>query len=212
MSEKKIIRERFTGEIIEKKSRFIATLAPVQNEAEASCFIEEIKKKYWDAKHNCSAYVIFDDENQGIIVRSNDDKEPAGTAGRPMLEVLTKENLVNVVVVVTRYFGGILLGTGGLVRAYQGAVKEALLAADIYTVKKGKKYCVLLEYNDFDVVQKFFQNESFIMEKIEYSDKVTFEGIFPVEKSESALIKIKDITLGRAKCTDIGECDYFVNE
>ena len=112
----KIIYTGGEGEIVEKKSRFIATLRPVQTEAEAIAFIGEMKKKYWDARHNCSAFVIG--KNQEIS-RCSDDGEPSQTAGRPMLDVLLKEEIHNAAVVVTRYFGGVLLGTGGLVRAYQ---------------------------------------------------------------------------------------------
>ena len=108
-----------TGEIEEKKSRFIATLEPVSSEEEAVAVIAAVKKKYWDAKHNCSAFVIGD---KGQITRCSDDGEPSGTAGRPMLDVLVGEHVTNVCAVVTRYFGGTLLGTGGLVRAYSAAV------------------------------------------------------------------------------------------
>ena len=111
------------GEIVEKKSRFIATVRPVASEEEALAFIEEMKKKYWDARHNCSAFVIG--RNQELM-RFSDDGEPPGTAGKPMLDVLLGAGLHNTAVVVTRYFGGTLLGTGGLVRAYSGAVQEGL--------------------------------------------------------------------------------------
>ena len=113
------------GEIVEKKSRFIATVRSAATEQEAASFIEEMKKKYWDARHNCSAFVIG---SRGEMTRCSDDGEPGGTAGRPMLEVLLAEEIRNVAVVVTRYFGGTLLGTGGLVRAYTMAVKEGLLS------------------------------------------------------------------------------------
>ena len=106
-----------------KKSRFIANVRPVESEAEAVAFIDEMKKKYWDARHNCSAFVIG---TKAELTRCSDDGEPSGTAGRPMLEVLLGEGVRNVAVVVTRYFGGVLLGTGGLVRAYSGAVKKEL--------------------------------------------------------------------------------------
>ena len=116
------------AEIVEKKSRFIAYLAKCESEEEATDFIEKIKKKHWDARHNCSALVIGDSAQ---LTRCSDDGEPAGTAGRPMLEVLLGSGVRNVAVVVTRYFGGVLLGTGGLVRAYSQAVKEALAASKI---------------------------------------------------------------------------------
>lgn len=122
------------GEIVEKKSRFIATVRTVHSEEEVLAFIEEVKKKYWDARHNCFAYVI------GVTnptLRCSDDGEPAGTAGKPMLDVLTGEGLYDTAVVVTRYFGGTLLGTGGLVRAYQGAVKEGLQASTVITKQPG---------------------------------------------------------------------------
>ena len=111
------------GEYVEKKSRFIATLQKCESEEEAFLFIEKIKKKYWDARHNCYAFVIG---AKGELARYSDDGEPGGTAGRPMLEVLNGEGIRNAAVVVTRYFGGVLLGTGGLVRAYTQAVKEGL--------------------------------------------------------------------------------------
>ena len=107
---------RRRGEIVEKKSRFIATVKPVDSEEEASAFIAEMKKKYWDARHNCYAYVIGERKE---FMRCSDDGEPQGTAGKPMLDVLLGEELYNIAVVVTRYFGGTLLGTGGLVRHIQ---------------------------------------------------------------------------------------------
>ena len=124
----KIILQQAQGEITEKKSRIIATICPVQSQEEAAQFIAACKKKYWDARHNCSAYVIGENNE---IMHSSDDGEPSGTAGRPMLSVLTGQDVHNVAAVVTRYFGGVLLGTGGLVRAYQGAVSVALLHAEI---------------------------------------------------------------------------------
>ena len=120
----RILLEGGEGEIVEKKSRFIATVRKVESESEAVAFIEEMKKKYWDARHNCSAFVIG---RRAELTRCSDDGEPSGTAGRPMLEVLLGEGVRNVAVVVTRYFGGTLLGTGGLVRAYTQAVKEGLV-------------------------------------------------------------------------------------
>lgn len=122
-SKTKVLIEGGQGEIMEKKSRFIADVRKVESEEEATAFIEEIKKKYWDARHHCSAFVIG---QKGQLTRCSDDGEPSGTAGRPMLEVLLGEGICDIAVVVTRYFGGVLLGTGGLVRAYSAAVKEGL--------------------------------------------------------------------------------------
>ncbi len=132
------------GEIIEKKSRFIATVRKVESEEEAVLFIEEMKKKYWDARHNCSAFVIG---TRGELSRCSDDGEPSGTAGRPMLEVLLGDGVRNVAVVVTRYFGGVLLGTGGLVRAYTQAVQAGLEASIIGEMCQGYEILIKIDYN-----------------------------------------------------------------
>lgn len=126
---KTILENNIQAEITEKKSRFIANLFYVENADEAEIRIKEIKKKYHDAKHNCFAYLIF--ENGEIYKKFSDDGEPSGTAGAPMMEIIEKENLRNVLIVVTRYFGGILLGTGGLVRAYSDSLKEAISKATL---------------------------------------------------------------------------------
>ena len=133
MKEYKIVYCGGEGEIVEKKSRFIATVKPVDSEEEASAFIAEMKKKYWDARHNCSAFVIGEHNE---IQRSSDDGEPAGTAGHPMLDVLLGEGIHNTAVVVTRYFGGTLLGTGGLVRAYSKSVQAGLAASTVLEREK----------------------------------------------------------------------------
>lgn len=124
----KIVYEGADGELVEKKSRFIAQIRPVASEEEAFAFIEEVHKKYWDARHHCYAYIIGE---RAQTARCSDDGEPSQTAGKPMMDVLAGEGLHDVCAVVTRYFGGTLLGTGGLVRAYSGAVKEALLNCSV---------------------------------------------------------------------------------
>ena len=131
------------GEYVEKKSRFIATLRACESEEEAVRFIEEMKKKYWDARHNCSAFVIG---GRAELTRCSDDGEPSGTAGRPMLEVLTGEGIRNAAVVVTRYFGGVLLGTGGLVRAYTQAVKEGLRNCRVGRMRPGYEAVAEADY------------------------------------------------------------------
>ncbi len=140
----RVLLEGAEGEIIEKKSRFIATIRKVETEEEAVQFIEEMKKKYWDARHNCSAFVIG---SRAELTRCSDDGEPSGTAGRPMLEVLLGEGVRNIAVVVTRYFGGVLLGTGGLVRAYTQAVKEGLLNCSIGVMVHGYEVAIQTDYN-----------------------------------------------------------------
>ena len=131
----KIIYKEGTGELVEKKSRFIAQIRAVKSEEEALAFVEETRKKYWDARHNCYAYIIKG-EGATPTARCSDDGEPSQTAGKPMLDVLMGEELIDVCAVVTRYFGGTLLGTGGLVRAYSGAVKEGLANAQILEKKE----------------------------------------------------------------------------
>lgn len=140
----KVVYQGGSGEIEEKKSRFIATVRPVESEEEAAAFIAEMKKKYWDARHNCSAFVIGRNQE---LTRCSDDGEPSGTAGRPMLDVLLREGIHNAAVVVTRYFGGTLLGTGGLVRAYQGSVQAGLANCVVIEKRQGQVLEIGTDYN-----------------------------------------------------------------
>ena len=158
-----------TGELTEKKSRFIATLAPVRSEEEALDFIEQTKKQYWDARHNCTAFTVG---SRHQLTRCSDDGEPAGTAGRPMLEVLLGEDIHDVCVVVTRYFGGTLLGTGGLVRAYSGAVREALKASVILERQRGVRLSIHTDYGGAGKIQYLIgQNHIPILDS-SYTDSV----------------------------------------
>lgn len=167
------IEQEFVGEIVEKKSRFIATLRPVSNEEEAMAFIAEMKKKYWDARHNCSAYIVRDSSEEGkFLEKCNDDGEPSRTAGSPMLEVLKGAGLKNVAAVVTRYFGGILLGTGGLVRAYSQAVSEAVASAEIVKKRLLNRVLVRTDYNGYGRLQYFATSEGFAIEDTAFSAEV----------------------------------------
>ena len=195
------LKEGGVGEITEKKSRFIATLKPVGSEEEASAFIHEIKKKYWDAKHNCSAFVIGE---SGQITRCSDDGEPAGTAGRPMLEVLTGAGLTGVCVVVTRYFGGVLLGTGGLVRAYQSAVKEGLKHCVVVTRKTGNRYRVETDYNGAGKLQYLFGKEQVLVEQSDYGATVIFTIVLLSDQDAAVRKAIADATGGAAVITLVG--------
>ena len=141
----KIILKGATAEITEKKSRFIATVQSVRSQEEADDFILRTRKTFWDARHNCSAMILG---QRGEISRCSDDGEPSGTAGRPMLSVLAGEELTDVCAVVTRYFGGVLLGTGGLVRAYSDAVKKAVAACLTGTRTEGIRLRIRTSYND----------------------------------------------------------------
>mgnify|MGYP002450477577 FL=1 len=167
------------GEITEKKSRFIATVRPVESEDEAVSFINETKKKYWDARHNCSAFVIGKRQE---LTRCSDDGEPAGTAGRPMLDVLLKENIHNAAVVVTRYFGGVLLGTGGLVRAYQQATKAGLSASEIIEKKDGAVLFIRTDYTGIGRLQYLFAQEKITVMDTAYEADVLVKAVIPDKK------------------------------
>ena len=148
MKEFYTIEKNVETEIVVKKSKFIANIFYISTNKEAEEKIKEIKKKYFDARHNCFAYRVV--ENDNIIEKSSDDGEPSGTAGGPMLNILQKNNLANILIVVTRYFGGILLGTGGLVRAYSDALLEALEKTQKVKIVSGLELEVTLSYNNFE--------------------------------------------------------------
>lgn len=183
-------------EIVEKKSRFIATVKPVETEEEAVAFINETKKKYWDARHNCSAFVIGKRQE---LTRCSDDGEPAGTAGRPILDVLLKEDIHNAAVVVTRYFGGVLLGTGGLVRAYQKAVQQGLAASEIIEKKDGTILFIRTDYTGIGKLQYLFAQEKITVMDTEYAADVLVKAVIPVEDKERIEKTIIEQTNAAAK-------------
>lgn len=176
------IKEIVQTEIVEKKSKFIANLFPVENVEEAEGFIKEIKKKYHDARHNCMAYRIVDD-NQ-IIEKSSDDGEPSGTAGAPMLAILQKNNLTNVLIIVTRYFGGILLGTGGLVRAYSDSLLKAIEESDKIEKCQGIEMKVTIEYNEFERFKYYCKNNHILITNVEYSELIRCKIELEADKKE----------------------------
>lgn len=184
------------GEIIEKKSRFIATVRPIASEEEAAAFIAEMKKKYWDARHNCSAFVIGERQE---ISRCSDDGEPAQTAGRPMLDVLLREDIHNVAVVVTRYFGGVLLGTGGLVRAYQKATQEGLAASTIIDKKEGRRLTVSTDYNGLGKLQYMIAQKHLTLIDTLYTETVELQLMVPTESRQEVEKEITEVTSGSAK-------------
>lgn len=184
------------GEITEKKSRFIATVRPVESEDEAVSFINETKKKYWDARHNCSAFVIGKRQE---LTRCSDDGEPAGTAGRPMLDVLLKENIHNAAVVVTRYFGGVLLGTGGLVRAYQQATKVGLSASEIIEKKDGAILFIRTDYTGIGRLQYLFAQEKITVMDTAYEVDVLVKAVIPENDKKRIEKTIIEQTNGTAK-------------
>ena len=184
------------GEITEKKSRFIATVRPVESENEAVSFINETKKKYWDARHNCSAFVIGKRQE---LTRCSDDGEPAGTAGRPMLDVLLKENIHNAAVVVTRYFGGVLLGTGGLVRAYQQATKAGLSASEIIEKKDGAVLFIRTDYTGIGRLQYLLAQEKITVMDTAYEADVLVKAVIPENDKKRIEKTIIEQTNGTAK-------------
>lgn len=184
------------GEITEKKSRFIATVRPVESEDEAVSFINETKKKYWDARHNCSAFVIGKRQE---LTRCSDDGEPAGTAGRPMLDVLLKENIHNAAVVVTRYFGGVLLGAGGLVRAYQQATKAGLSASEIIEKKEGAVLFIRTDYTGIGRLQYLFAQEKITVMDTAYEADVLVKAVIPENDKKRIEKTIIEQTNGTAK-------------
>ena len=196
------------GEIVEKKSRFIATVRIVHTEAEATAFFDEMKKKYWDARHNCAAFVIGE---KAELTRCSDDGEPSGTAGRPMLEVLLGEGIRNVAVVVTRYFGGVLLGTGGLVRAYTQAVKEGLENCKKGIMCYGTRMSIRAEYTDIGKIQYILGQENIPIENSEYGQQVEFTILFQETKEKELVKKITEATNARAKISVV-ERLYFVDK
>lgn len=183
------------GEIIEKKSRFIATVRPVNSEEEATAFVNEMKKKYWDARHNCFAFVIGEHQE---ISRCSDDGEPAQTAGRPMLDVLLKEDIHNTAVVVTRYFGGVLLGTGGLVRAYQKAVQEGLEASVVIDKQLGRKLIIETDYTGLGKLQYLIAQNGITLMDTVYTEKVELHCIVPVAEQEKTEREITEATNAKA--------------
>ena len=199
LEEYKTIYEGGQGEIVEKKSRFLAEVRLVKSEEEALKFIEEKKKQYWDATHNCYAYVIGERKE---LMRCSDDGEPQGTAGKPMLDVLLGEDLYNTAVVVTRYFGGTLLGTGGLVRAYSKAVQEGLKESRVITKYHGILTEIGIDYTGVGKLQYLFAKNQIPIIDSQYAEDVKMQILIPA----------KEATNARATVTDIKELYFAVSD
>ena len=202
-------RQTYTGEIVEKKSRFIANVRKVESEEEAVTFIEEMKKRYYDARHNCSAFVIG---ARGELTRCSDDGEPSGTAGRPMLEVLLGSEIRGVAAVVTRYFGGTLLGTGGLVRAYTQSLQEAMKHCPTAMMKYGKRIQIDTDYNGIGKILYYMGQHGLTHESSEYTDKVRITVLVPGEDAAHFSKEVTELTAGRSKIEVLEEVFYPVPE
>lgn len=192
----KIIEYGGGGEIVEKKSRFIARVQATESEEEAAAFIEAEKKRYWDARHHCYAYILGE---QGQTVRYSDDGEPSGTAGRPILEVLTGSGVRNVTLVVTRYFGGTLLGTGGLVRAYTQAAQAGLADSRVAVMKYGYTLTVETDYNGIGKIQYLLGQRGIPIEESVYTEQVRIGFHVPCEEKDKLIKDITEATAGTAR-------------
>ena len=199
----KILYEGGSDEIVEKKSRFIANLKPVYTEEEAISYIEQIKKEYWDARHSCYAYVLGE---RGQIQRFSDDGEPQGTAGKPILDVLLGSEVRDAVIVVTRYFGGTLLGTGGLVRAYSRTASLGLQASKVAWKTKGMKLEIETDYTGLGKIQYILGNEGIQTLDSSYTDKVVLNVLVPLDLLEGLKASLIEGTNGTAKLADVEEC------
>ena len=195
------------GEIVEKKSRFIATVRLVESEEEALTVLEAARKKYWDATHNCFAYVIGERRE---TVRCSDDGEPSGTAGRPMLDVLLGEEITNIIVIVTRYFGGTLLGTGGLVRAYSRAVQEGLANSRIIDRKYGVRMEIRSDYTGIGKIQYLLASRQIPVLDAQYTDQVVTEVLLPKGQADQVRAEITEGTNGRAEMRETEELYFAV--
>lgn len=194
------------GEIVEKKSRFIAHVLPVSSEEEALSYIEQYKKQYWDARHNCYAFSVGYDQP---VLRFSDDGEPSGTAGKPILEVITGQELHNVLIIVTRYFGGVLLGTGGLVRAYTESAKAGLDNSVVVIKKLGKEVLLTTNYTDIGKLQYYFAQEQVDVADTVYEDTVRVKLYVPLSALRVVEKHINELTSGQARVQEMEECYYF---
>lgn len=201
MKEYKTVEFENSDEFIEKKSKFIGYVKPVKTQEEATEFINKIKSKHWDATHNVYAYV-FQENN---IQRYSDDGEPSGTAGVPVLDVILKRNLVDVCVVVTRYFGGTLLGAGGLVRAYSHGSKIAVEAGNIITMAPCSILKVCVDYSFYDRLNILLNDFSANVEDTQFSDNVSVTFSIKQEKTADLQNKLTDLSNGLYKLNEIGE-------
>ena len=186
------IKENVEAEITENRSKFIANIMYVKTVAEAEEYLNAIKKKYHDAKHNCFAYSIMTAD--GIINRSSDDGEPSGTAGGPILNIINKNELINTLVVVTRYFGGILLGTGGLVKAYSESTLKAIEKAEFVVEERGYEASLEINYNDFEKFRFYCNKNGINIIKTDYKDKIVCDIELNNEENKRLMENLNELS------------------
>ena len=206
MTEYLVPYESAESEFEEKRSRFTSHVFLVESEAEARARIDEMKKKYYDARHNCWCFVLHDG-----TVRYGDDGEPQGTAGIPMLEVFRRAGVTNVVCVVTRYFGGVLLGTGGLLRAYTAAAADALADAGISVVRRWLACEVSMPYALYEPVRAAVAALGGVVQETQYAAAVTLCALLPEEAGEAFAAQVRDLTAGRCAVRPVGETERAVS-
>ena len=204
------INENIESEITVKKSKFICNLIKIETQEEAEEQIKKIKKKYHDARHNCVAYRV--QENDTIVEKASDDGEPSGTAGGPMLNILQKNNICNVLVVVTRYFGGTLLGTGGLVRAYTAATIEGLKNSESIARIHGVKLGIETNYTDLGKIQYLIANRNLDQLEPVYTDKVEMTVFVPTDEMGSLRAELMEGTNGQVVLDEETTCWFARTE
>lgn len=192
MSYLTVIKEN-TAEYTEKRSRFIATLRHCETEEELAAFLEEMRSKYWDARHNCYACSL----KEGALCRFSDDGEPHGTAGKPMLDIIAGSGITDIAVVVTRYFGGVLLGTGGLVRAYSAATRDVLQTAQVVEMVNCTLYKTVCEYSDHQKLEALIQNSGGKIENTDFADKVSIYYSLKNELADDFFLKLVEVFSAR---------------
>ena len=188
------------AEYVEKRSKFMGKVRPVETEEDARAFIDEMKRKYHDARHNCWCYIL-----KNGSMRYSDDGEPQGTAGQPMLEVFSRAGVTNVVCVITRYFGGVLLGAGPLLRAYQGTAKLTLEAAGISVVRRWIALTIPCGYSLLGKITQEVPNWDGVISDTEYGADVTIRALLPEEKAKDFMARILDLTSGSVQAVVTGE-------
>ena len=203
MTSYKTIKESGEAEYVIQRSRFLAHTAHVENEAEARSFLAAQKKQYFDARHNCSAWILGETET-GQQQKSNDDGEPGGTAGNPILETMKKNGLTNSIVVVTRYFGGIKLGAGGLIRAYSHAAMLGLEASGIAENRLFQRIRLQIDYAMLGTIDHFLMQKEVLVAERNYAEDVILTLLLEPENAVTILSNLTELTAGKAKLQDMG--------
>ncbi|MEG1548324.1 MAG: YigZ family protein [Clostridia bacterium] len=201
MKEYKTVSSASTAELVINRSRFIGCCLPVATQQEALIMLDNIRHRHWDASHNCFAYRIGENGNPA---RFSDDGEPSGTAGKPIMDALCGNGLTNVLVVVTRYFGGILLGAGGLMRAYSRSAADALANADVVVMKPAKLINIILDYARYSAIESYIRS-MIQVENVAFTDVVTISGAIAADSFDGFFAQIVQLTDGRAQPQIIGE-------